>query len=171
MQTPLVNDDLWTRRGITLLWDADELARLCPTERVISLRQFLQLYAGGWSQVQAHLVDDVALVVAGLDACLDALPPEEMADWLQEKLYAAVISFQREVARGANEAALVFWVVDHARLKHNVSDDAWYWLGTAGYRGSQIPLSHCLFNGAQHDLKEILDSKGTRQGLFHPRIS
>lgn len=23
MQSPLVNDDLWTRRGITLLWDAD----------------------------------------------------------------------------------------------------------------------------------------------------
>ena len=29
MQAPLVNDDLWTRRGISLLWDADELNKLC----------------------------------------------------------------------------------------------------------------------------------------------
>ncbi|MFN7767264.1 MAG: hypothetical protein ACK5UC_08670 [Planctomycetaceae bacterium] len=171
MQPPLVNDDVWTRRGISLLWDADQLSRLCSADRVISLRQFLQMHAGGWSQVQAHLVDEIALVVAGLDACLDALPPDEMAEWLQETLYAAVISFQREVAGGGNEAALIFWVVDHARLKRNVSEDAWSWQGTAEHRALQIPLSHCLFNGAQHDLKEILDSKGHCLGLFHPRIS
>jgi hypothetical protein len=171
MQPPLVNDDLWTRRGITLLWDADSLSRLCPAQQIISLRRFLQLHAAGWPEAELQLVNDVALVVAGLDACLDALPPEDMAEWLQQRIYAAIIGFQREVADGGNQAALIFWMVEPGRLKRAVSEDAWYWQCSAEHRNHTIPLSHCLFNGAQHDLKEVLDSKGQRLGLYHPRIS
>lgn len=171
MQSPLVNDDLWTRRGITLLWDADELNKICQPNQVISLRRFFQLYEAGWPEDQLPLVNDVALVVAGLEACIDALPPEDMTAWLKDKVYTAVVSFQREVADGGNQAALIFWLVEHARLKQNVSEDAWLWQCSGEHRNQQIPLSHCLFNGAQHDLKEVQDSKGNRLGLYHPRIS
>lgn len=171
MTSPLVNDDLWTRRGITLLWDADELNKLCQPSQIISLRRFFQLYEAGWPDDQLRLVKETALVVAGLEACNDALPPEEMTDWLKEKVYTAVVNFQREVADGGNSAALIFWLVEHARLKPNVSDDSWYWQCSGEHRNHQIPLSQCLFNGAQQDLKEIMDSKGRRLGLYHPRIS
>lgn len=171
MQSPLVNDDLWTRRGISLLWDANELNRLCQPNQVISLRQFRQLHATGWDENKLALVNDVALVVAGLEACIDALPPEEMTRWLEENIYPAIVSYQREVADGGNQAALVFWFVEHSRLKHHVSEDAWLWHCSGEHRNHQIPLSHCLFNGAQHDLKEIQDENGKRLGLYHPRIS
>lgn len=171
MQAPLVNDDLWTRRGITLLWDADELNKLCQPNQIISLRRFLQLHASGWANSDIVLVNDVVLVVAGLEACIDALPPEQITEWLEQKMYPAIVSYQREVADGGGQAALVLWIVDHTRLKHHVSDDAWLWHCSGEHRSSQIPLSSCLFNGAQHDLKEIQDSSGARLGLYHPRIS
>lgn len=171
MQSPLINDDLWTRRGITLLWDADELIKLCQPNQIITLRKFFQLHKAGWPENQLSLVNDVTLVVAGLEACIDSLPPQDMTDWLKEKLYTAVVSFQREIADGGNQASLVFWMVEHARLRQNVSEDAWLWQCSGEHRNHLIPLSHCLFNGAQHDLKEIQDFKGKRIGLYHPRIS
>lgn len=171
MQSPLVNDDLWTRRGISLLWDADELNKLCQPSQVISLRRFRQLYEAGWPEDDLPLVNEVALVVAGLEACIDALPPEAMTEWLEQKIYPAIVDFQREVADGGGQAALVFWMVEHSRLKHHVSEDSWMWHCSGEHRSHQIPLSHCLFNGAQHDLKEIHDAKGNRLGLYHPRIS
>src|SRR4051794_976412 len=39
MGQPL-SDDIWTRRGITLLWDDETLSGFCPADRVISLRRF-----------------------------------------------------------------------------------------------------------------------------------
>ena len=171
MQPPLVNNDLWTRRGITLLWNAGELNKLCQPNQVISLRSFRQLYAAGWPEDDLPLVDDEVLVVAGLEACIDALPPEEATAWLEETIYPAIVSYQREVAGGGGQAALVFWLVEHNRLQYRTSDDSWFWHCAGEYKKQQIPLGSCLFNGAQEDLKEIHDLKGKRLGLYHPRIS
>ncbi|HCO23465.1 MAG TPA: 5'-nucleotidase [Gimesia maris] len=171
MQSPLVNDDLWNRRGISLLWDADELNSLCQPNQVISLRQLRQLHHTGWPEDDLPLVNDTALVVAGLEACIDSLPPEDATQWLEQIIYPLNVSFQREVADGGGQAALVFWMVEHNRLQYRTSEDAWYWHCGGEHKKHQIPLSHCLFNGAQHDLKEIQDTNGNRLGLYHPRIS
>jgi len=171
MQAPLVNDDLWTRRGITLLWDPASLGKLCQPHQVISLRQFLRLNASGWPEDGVPFVNGYALVVAGLESCIDALPPEEMTAWLETQIYPAIVSYQREVASGGDQAALVFWMVEPARLKHSISDETWHWHCAGEHRKERIPLSQCLFNGAQRDLKEIHDAKGNRLGLYHPRIS
>src|SRR5580704_15826202 len=97
MGPPLL-DDIWTRRGISLLWDAETLARLCTPSQVISLRQFLQLHAAGWPEDRLSLVSDKALVVGGLESCIDALPPSEAVEWLEHSVYQALISFEREVS-------------------------------------------------------------------------
>tara|TARA_B100001123_G_scaffold250742_1_gene279868 strand:+ start:9192 stop:9707 length:516 start_codon:yes stop_codon:yes gene_type:complete len=171
VQGPLVNNDLWNRRGITLLWDADELNKLCQPQEVISLRRFRQLEDAGWPEEELPLVRDVALVVAGLEACIDSLPPEEARNWLEMKMFPSILSFQSEVADGGNGAALIFWLVEHDRLEHRTSEDAWYWHCGGEYKSTQIPLGHCLFGGVQQDLQEIHDVKGNRLGLHHQRIS
>ena len=56
------------------------------------------------------------LIVAGLEGCIDALTPEEATDWLEHTMYGAVVSFQREVARGGQEAALVLWLAEKSRI-------------------------------------------------------
>lgn len=171
MKAPLVNDDLWTRRGISLLWNADELNEICRPQQVISLRQLRRFHKAGWPEEDLPLINDVALVVAGLEGCIDALPPQEATQWLEEYIYPAIVDFQREVADGGSQAALIFWMVEPNRLQYRTSEDAWHWHCSGEYKKQQVPLSHCLFNGAQHDLKEMHDSNGNLLGLYHPRIS
>lgn len=170
MQTP-IRDDIWTRRGISLIWDADLLNGLCTSDQVVSLRHFRQLHTSGWPEADLALVDEQALIVAGIEGCVDALPPEEASDWLRQTIYNAMVSYQREVASGGSEAALIFWIVDPQRLDYHTSEDQWYWHCGGEFKGQQIPIGRCLFNGAASDLKEIQDSSGKPLGLFHPRIS
>ena len=162
--------------GISLLWDAESLANLCTPQEVVSLRCFLRLYSLGWPADQLPLVnDDKVLVVAGLEGAIDALAPEQASDWLEQIVYKAVVSYQGEVADGGREAALVFWITENRRLTYQTSDDTYYWHCGTEYKGQQIPVSRCLFNGAQQDLQRIhvVDGKKTEHwiGLFHPRIS
>lgn len=158
-----------------MLWDADQLATVCKPHEVVSLRRLFQLDAAGWPEEQIPLVNDKTLVVAGLESCIDALPPEAACDWLERSVYPTIVSFQREVAQGGDQASLVLWIVDHRRLVHQTSDDTYYWHCGTEYKGQQIPLSRCLFNGAHQDLQRVIivGEKKTEQwvGLYHPRIS
>lgn len=171
MDKPLINDDLWKRRGISILWDADLLNSLCRSDQIISLRHFRDLHNDGWSDVDAAMVEEESLVVAGLEGCIDALPPDEATEWLQDVVYRAMVSYQREVADGGTQASLILWFVDPRRLHYETSDDAWNFHCAGEYKGQQIPLGRCLFNGAAKDLKEIQDADGNKLGLYHPRIS
>ena len=172
---PPLYDDIWTRRGISILWDADQLGVVCKPTQVVSLRQFFRFHAEGWPEDKLPLVNDKALVVAGLEGCIDALPPDDACTWLEQTVYPAIVSFQREVSGGGDQVALILWFVDHRRLTHQSSDDTYYWHCGTEYKGQQIPLSRCLFNGAQHDLQQIHVTGDNRQshfvGLYHPRIS
>ena len=174
MGPPLL-DDIWTRRGISLLWDADALAKVCVPKQVVSVRQFLQLHTAGWPEERLALANDKALVVAGLESAIDALNPDEACHWLETAIYPAIVSYQEKVAGGGTEASLVFWIVQHNRLDHRSGEDTHYWHCAGEYKEQQIPLSVCLFNGAQSDLRRIhlIDERKTEQwvGLFHPRIS
>src|SRR4051812_14688855 len=100
MAGAVLHDDIWTRRGISLLWDADSLSGICTPQQVVSLRRFLQLHTLGWPEPQVSLVNDNVLVVAGLESAIDALPPEEACEWLEKVVYKALTGFQREVAGG-----------------------------------------------------------------------
>jgi hypothetical protein len=155
---PPLTDDIWMRRGISLLWDAEALSAFCPARRVVSLRQFLGLHAAGWEGADPLMVnDEKCLVVAGIESALDALPPDEAATWLERTVYPALVSFQGCVAGGGTEASLVLWVADHKRLDYHTSDDTHYWHCGGEYRGHQLPLSR---NGGP--------GTGTRPGVRCP---
>lgn len=130
----------------------------------------MKLHKIGWPDDQLSLVNDHVIVVAGLESAIDALPPEEAVHWLEQVVYKAIISYQREVADGGNQAALVLWITENRRLAYQTSDDSYDWHCGTEYRGQTIPLSRCLFNGAEHDLRRI-EPSGRWIGLFHPRIS
>jgi hypothetical protein len=171
---PPLSDDIWMRRGISLLWDAETLATVCTPRQVVSLRQFLLLHAAGWPEAELPLVNDVRLVVAGLESAIDALAPDEAVAWLERTVYPAIISYQENVAGGGTEASLILWIADHKRLDYHTSDDTHYWHCGTEYKGQLLPLSRCLFNGAQDGLRRI-QAGGKKSevgaGLYHPRIS
>lgn len=170
-----LHDIIWTRRGITLLWDADALAGVCSPHQVVSLRRFLYLDAIGWPEEKMPLINDRALVVAGLENALDAIGPDEGPEWVRQVVYRALISFQSDVADGGNGAAIILWFTDGSRFQYKASDDSYEWKCLAGQNTQMLPLGRCLFNGAQKDLQEVFVKGANAQdkwvGLYHPRIS
>ena len=172
---PMLSDDIWMRRGISLLWDAESLAAVCTPKQVVSLRQFLVLNSAGWPEADYEplLVNNgKTLVVAGLESAIDALPPDEAEAWLCDVVYRAMVAFQQAV--GSTEASLILWIADVKRLDHHTSDDTHYWHCGTEYKGQQIPLSRCLFNGAQSDRQSIrggAKKPDAGVGLYLQRIS
>ena len=78
-------------------------------------------------------------------------------------------------SRRAPSFSIARWLGAGCSVTHQTSDDTYYWHCGTEYKGQQIPLSLCLFNGAQHDLQRIhvVGDKKTEHwvGLYHPRIS
>lgn len=174
---PPLTDDIWKRRGVSVVWDAETLASVCTPGQVVSLHRFLALNAAGWPEAECEPLmvnDGRTLVVAGLESAIDALPPAEAEAWLCEVVYKAMTEYQREVARGSTEASLILWIADPKRIEFKTSDDTHYWHCGTGHNGQAIPLSRCLFNGAQGGRQRIQGSDKKDDlgvGLYLQRIS
>src|ERR1700722_15898702 len=108
--TPDLHDKTWMDSGISLLWDAETLNEICSPESVRSLREFLRLYQAGWPEDAMKLIKNRTLVIAGLEAAMDTLNPQEAVEWLEQKVYPAVRDFQDNVADGGGGGALFFWL-------------------------------------------------------------
>jgi len=166
--------DVWRRQGHAILWDAAELAALCGTKRPISLRQLLRLKASGWKDIDDHLIRDRALVVAGLEGALDAIQPDKTVDWLEQVVYPSVLSFQKSVASGGGEAALIFWFAESRRFAYRQAEQAAYWQCSNAHGSVEIPLGRCLWNGSEPNSQEIRvkgDGAAKFAGYYLQRIS
>ncbi|MBK8636965.1 MAG: 5'-nucleotidase [Chromatiaceae bacterium] len=167
-----LEDDVWTRRGINVLWDGAALARIGPVAAAISLRRFFTLDALGWPEDETPLVDDQALVVAGLDVALDALDPADIEDWIEQVLYPRIQEFQSVFA---GHRALIFWMPDKGRWLENSGEGAFEWRLGSGDQGPRLPLARLLWDGAYRDVQRIEEpgDKGVNRwiGLYLARIS
>ena len=172
---PDLHDNNWMHGGISLLWDSEALNRLCPANAVRSLREFLQLAQAGWPEDALKLIKRRALVVAGLEAGLDTLPPEQDMEWFEKTVYPAILDFQEEVADGGREAALIFWLADGKRISHKASENTYHWCCSGEHRRESIPIGRCIWNGAEGSVRRIVtldaEKKEMWAGLFLQRIS
>jgi hypothetical protein len=177
MQANLNDTILWTKRGVSVIWDAPELAKLGTMAKALSLRQWFRWQTEGWPERETYYTGKGGrtIIVAGLDAAIDSMTPETATEWMQSKLLAAIREFQAEVAGGGQEAALIFWMVNRRRFEHRRSDDSVIWKSAPGYRGEPIPISHCIWNGAQRDIARIVPvgyaDPELGIGLFLQRVS
>lgn len=172
---PDLHDNNWTRCGISLLWNADALNQICPADTVRSLREFLRLYRVGWPEDALKLANRRAMVIAGLEAAMDTLDPENAILWLEKTVYPAILDFQEEVADGGGEAALIFWLADGTRVFYHPSDNTYNWFCSGEHRKQSIPIGRCIWNGAEGSVRRIIvtnsEKKPTHVGLFQQRIS
>jgi|WetSurSiteA1Bulk_404760.scaffolds.fasta_scaffold00219_6 hypothetical protein len=163
-----LRDNVWQRCGISWIWDALALSQVTQVDAVFSLRQFLQT-VGHWS-------DDLpsnngnTLVVAGLDACLDLLIPNEAEQWLDSVIKPAILSFQDHYQ---SDGALVFWLPSaQGRIKANSATDAITWHCAHPYGQELLDFGRILWGEASEYPQEILLSNATKPaGLFHKRIT
>jgi len=170
-----LRDNTWIRSGTSLLWEAEALNSICSAESVRSLRGFLRLHQAGWPDDSLKLVNNRTLVIAGLEAAMDTMEPEEAGEWLEQKIYPAVLAFQENVADGGREAALILWLADHNRVFHRPSENTYHWHCSGIHRQQSIPLGRCIWNGAESSVRRIIttnsDQKEIWAGLFLQRIS
>lgn len=165
----------WMRRGFSLLWEPNQLNSVIAPECVLSIRQFFALRKH-WPE-ELPGADGDALVVAGLEGCLDALSEQDAVSWLETDVKRAVLSFQEHYEGGA---ALVFWVPSgRTRVGMVRATEEYFWRTTPGRDDARISLGRALWGGAEADVARILvsdekdpDFDGNAYvGLHHPRIS
>ncbi len=107
MGEPIVGD-VWTRRGFSLLWGAESLRSVAVPKEIFSMRQFLRLSRQGWPEDLPSVGGD-ALVVSGLDGCLDAMSPSDAVAWIEAGLVPILRDFQSSQGYDG-QAALIFWL-------------------------------------------------------------
>ena len=167
-------DSGWMRRGVSLLWDANELPKLGSPHDVVSLRKFFAL-AEAWPDRLPGGGD--ALVVAGVEGCLDALTKEDGMRWLEGDLKQLILSFQDEYE---GQAALILWLPSgRRRITMVAATERYFWKSGSQGNVHRLPIGQCLWAGAESDAARIivsdqqdpdLDGKAY-VGLYHPRIS
>lgn len=173
--TGVISGNTWMRKGISLLWDSEELRKMTEIGQIQSVRQFLTNYQTEWPE-ELLSADGYAMVVAGLETILDLMDPENLNEWLEKVFYDALLSFQQAYE---GQCGLIFWLPEgQKRIIHNITDGLFYWKLSGEYYGETIPLSRCLWNGAATDAKLITRNSAVYDvtnrdciGLFHPRIS
>jgi hypothetical protein len=171
----LVQDRSWSRRGLSLLWGPELLAEIAKPGEVLSVREFYRL-ARNWPE-DLPSGEGRTLVVAGVEGCVDLLPPVEAQDWLEGELRPRVLGFQDEYD---SQAALVLWLPDgRRRVRMTPATESYIWACAGPWRNETIPLGQALWSGAEGDVGRILDPRENNQdsdgpgwvGLHHPRIS
>ena len=161
-------DTVWQRRGTSWLWDEEARNQVCEAGQVRSLRQFLQM-VGNWpDDLPSNSTN--TLVVAGLEASLDLLTPDDAEAWLGEAIKDAILSFQ---AYYEGEAALIFWLpAGQGRIKFHPATDSIEWRCAAPNSESLLAFGRILWGEANEYPQEILlHSGGKSAGLFHLRIT
>ena len=161
-------DTVWQRRGTSWVWDEEARNQVCEAGQVWSLRQFLRS-VGNWP-------DDLpsngtnTMVVAGLEASLDLLTPQDAEAWLGDAIKDAILSFQDHYE---GEAALIFWLpAGQSRIKLNSATDSIEWRCAAPSGESLLAFGRILWSEANEYPQEILLREGAKAaGLFHMRIA
>ncbi len=170
-----LRENRWQRRGISLLWDSSALAGLAAPSEVFSMRQFAAL-AGHWPDDLPSNAGN-ALVVGGLEGCLDLLSPPDAEQWLESDLRRVIVQFQGYYN---SDAALVFWLpTGRGRVRMNRASETYFWVCGAPYTGQRLDLGRILWAGAEADAARIIDPTSTNVdpdgpawiGLYHPRLS
>ena len=166
----VLNNNTWKRRGCSLIWDAKALTSCANPDEVVSLREFTMISRSWPEDLPSNRGS--ALVVAGVEGCIDALDAPSAQLWIEHDLRRLIFGFQDEYQ---NEAALILWLPSgRTRMHHSLASDEYSWTVMATRR---FPLGRLLWAGAQNDVYRI-DHDGTgassvaeSAGLYHPRIS
>jgi len=166
----------WPRRGFALLWCTETLAEICKPAEVVSLRQFFAM-VDDWPENLPSAGGD-ALVVSGVEGCLDVLDAKDAERWIETDLRQAILSFQDEFQGGAG---LIFWLPSgRTRISmRGASEEYHYRLRSSGGTGGDgLHIGRLLWSGAENEIERIMNTDDENAdydgkhwaGLHHPRI-
>ncbi len=168
-------DNSWMRRGFSLLWSVDLLGKVAEPSQVVSMRQFFAL--SNAFPIELPSSDHNALVVSGLEGCLDVLEKVDAERWMETELKDSVLAFQEEYE---GQAALIFWLPSgRNRISMAGASEEYYWKHGPSKSGKGLHIGRLLWSGAENEVERILDTDDDSTdydgsawaGLYLPRIS
>jgi hypothetical protein len=164
----------WSRRGFSLLWDVDMLAEITDPQDVVSIRQLFAM-VDDWPEDLPAAGGD-AIVVAGVEGCLDVLSRRDAEQWLADDLRSVILSFQGHYEGGAG---MVFWMPSgRNRISMRGANEHYYFKHRdSGPEG--LHIGRLLWSGAEAEVERIMNTDDDNAdydgkhwvGLHHPRIS
>jgi hypothetical protein len=170
-----VEGDLWKRGGLSLLWDPEALREIAKPAEVASIRDLFKLSRNWPDDLPSNTGQ--ALVIAGVEGCLDCLTPEDAVEWIENDLRPVLLSFQEEYE---GQCALILWLpTGQRRISMNRANETYLWRCNAPFSERQIEIGRMLWGGAEGDAGRIIDSRTSNRdpdssawiGLHHPRLS
>ena len=139
--------DYWKRRGFSLLWDPRALTQFVAADSLLSMRQLFTLRKSWPDRLSGPA--QRALVVGGLDGCLDSLSTQEAASWLENDVRSLILSFQDYY--GGN-AALILWLASgRSRIVMDPASEEYSLKPGAGRNTTLLPIGRLLWSGAASD--------------------
>lgn len=163
-----LQDSVWKRRGISWLWGNKALSSVTDPSEVFSLRNLMRVSRNWPEDLPSNNGD--ALVVAGLDVCLDLLTPEDADNWLNTELKSVVLSFQEKYS---GEAALIFWLPSgQRRFCIKTTSDAVFWKCAHPNPDQLLEFGRILWGQAgEYPQRIVMGEECEWAGLFHLRIT
>ena len=158
-----MTSSMWRRKGSSLVFHQDLLGPLISADCLVSLRQALG-WIGNWPADAPG--DGNTVLVAGLEAVLEVMKPEEAEDFLRGRVRELIHEFQRHW----DQRGLVFgFGCSHKQFEQDAFDHVLF----KGPGNRVMRLSESLWNGsATHDMYRIMTTNADGKdepGGFHVR--
>ena len=124
MEEMEVEAKAWFKRGCSIVWNNNCLAQIVKDNSEITPINMALLMSkkNNWPE-ELPAYQGNAMVIVGLDGCLESLGEEQREKWLKEHIKPLVLSFYRKFE---NEAALIFFFERGESAFMDHMDDAFF---------------------------------------------
>ena len=109
-----LSSTIWQRKGSCFVFDQTSLGQFISADAVVSLRELLSWRHSFPSELP---VEGRTLLVSGLEALIETLPPEEAESFLAQRIRPLIIDIQNRWT----DCGLVFGFSSHAKAFEEIS--------------------------------------------------
>lgn len=143
----------WFRQGCSIIWDSRALSRLVVDNSEITPISAAMRYfkTDSWPDpLPAN--KGKAMVVVGLDGCLESLEPTQREEWLKKHIKPMVLGFYREFDV---QSSLIFYFERGKDAFKEDIENAFMW--KSSHRNEKpIPLVKFLYGGRFKEVKRLV---------------
>lgn len=161
-----VEAGVWFRQGCSIIWEPKALARLVKDNSEITpISAAIRYYkAKQWPDpLPAHR--GRAMVIVGLEGCLESLDPQQREKWLKDHIKPLVIDFYRKFQ---TQCSLIFYFERGKNAFKEDIENAFLWKPSHNHEKA-VPLVKFLYGGTSKEVKRLVsekDSKRESWGLY-----
>ncbi len=148
-----VEGGVWFNRGCSIIWDPRCLTRLVKdNSEVTPISMALRFgKTETWpEELPAH--SGRAMVVVGLDGCLESLEESQREGWLRNHIKPMVLSFYR---RFQNGKSLIFFFERGKSAFIDHIEDAFLWQPSSK-QDKPVPIVKFLYGGRFEEIKRLI---------------